>query len=104
MTDISASRGNVPLDEAQADLPRLLDEIARTGEAIVITKDGRAAAVLLSPEEFDALQTAVRRNAGAIAGLADIADGRFIDGKVVEEWLSTWGTPDEKEAPGLQAS
>ena len=43
----------LPLAEAKAKLSRLIDEVAKTDEQIVITRNGRPAAVLVSPDEFE---------------------------------------------------
>ena len=43
----------LPLAEAKANLSRLVSEVERTDQEIAITKNGRAAAVLISYEEFE---------------------------------------------------
>jgi antitoxin YefM len=41
------------LSEAKMKLSRLVDKVSTTDEEIVITKNGRPAAVLVSPDEFE---------------------------------------------------
>jgi len=41
------------LSEAKMKLSALLDSIAITDEEVVITKNGRPAAILVSPDEFE---------------------------------------------------
>ena len=41
------------LSEAKINLSRLVDKVNTTDEEIVITKNGRPAAVLVSPDEFE---------------------------------------------------
>ena len=41
------------LSEAKIKLSRLIDKVSTTDEEIVITKNGRPAAVLVSPDEFE---------------------------------------------------
>jgi prevent-host-death family protein len=41
------------LSEAKMKLSRLIDTVGTTDEEIVITKNGRPAAVLVSPDEFE---------------------------------------------------
>ena len=41
------------LSEAKINLSRLVDRVNTTDEEIVITKNGRPAAVLVSPDEFE---------------------------------------------------
>ena len=42
----------LPVAEAKAKLSQLVAEVANTDEEITITRNGRAAAVLVSYEEF----------------------------------------------------
>lgn len=44
----------LPLAEVKAKLSRLLDRVAETDEEILITRNGRPAAVLVSPDEYEA--------------------------------------------------
>ncbi len=48
------------LSEAKMKLSALVDEVMTTDEEVVITKNGRPAAVLVSPEEFDSLRETVK--------------------------------------------
>jgi prevent-host-death family protein len=41
------------LSEAKAGLSGLVDEVERRDEEIIITRNGRPAAVLVSPEEYE---------------------------------------------------
>lgn len=43
----------LPLSEVKMKLSGLLDSIEMTDEEVVITKNGRPAAVLVSPDEFE---------------------------------------------------
>lgn len=45
----------VPFTEARSTLSELLDEVADRQEHVVITRNGRPAAVVLSSEEYEAL-------------------------------------------------
>ena len=46
----------VPFSRARAELSELLDEVEGTHEHVEITRNGRPAAVLMSPEEYDVIQ------------------------------------------------
>jgi len=46
----------VPFTEARARLTQLLDEVEARHEHLVITRKGRPAAVVVSPEEWDAIE------------------------------------------------
>ena len=43
----------VPLSEAKAKLSKLIDDIAGRDEEITITRNGKAAAVIVSPDQYD---------------------------------------------------
>ena len=43
----------VPLAEAKAKLSRLIDEIHTRDEEVTITRNGKVAAVMISPDQFD---------------------------------------------------
>ncbi len=46
----------VPFTEARARLTELLDDVEARHEHLVITRRGRPAAVVVSPEEWDAIE------------------------------------------------
>jgi len=46
----------VPLSEAKAKLSDLIDQVAARDEQVTITRNGRPAAVLVSPDEFESWQ------------------------------------------------
>lgn len=59
----------VPLSEAKAHLSRLVDEVEGRDEEVVITRNGRAAAVLVSPSDVESLkETAAVRSDTALVG------------------------------------
>jgi prevent-host-death family protein len=81
MTRILVSMDNAPmktlsLSEAKSKLSGLVEEVERRDEEVVITKNGRPAAVLVSPDENDSWKEtlAVRSDQGLVrdikAGLA----------------------------------
>jgi len=96
MDSVRVSEDIVPLSDFKAHAAEWLKKAARTGAPIVITQNGRAAAVLMSPREFDAL-TERARFVGAVAeGLADAEAGFVTDHEsMVAEMESRYGSPDE---------
>ncbi len=48
-----------PVADARAHLSRLIDEATTTHERVEITRNGRRAAVLLSADDYDALQDTI---------------------------------------------
>ncbi len=59
----------VPLSEAKAKLGSLLDSVEGHGEEVVITRNGRAAAVLVSSSDFESWKetATVRADADLVA-------------------------------------
>jgi prevent-host-death family protein len=43
----------VPLADAKTNLSRLIDEIDSRDEQVTITRNGKVAAVMISPDQFD---------------------------------------------------
>jgi antitoxin YefM len=49
----------VPFTEARARLTELLDDVEERHEHVVITRNGRPAAIVVSPEEWEALEETI---------------------------------------------
>ena len=45
-----------PVSDARARLPQLLNALKRTKRHYILTRNGKAAAVLMSPEEYETLE------------------------------------------------
>jgi len=96
MDHLRVSEDIVPLSEFKAHASEWLKRIAQTGAPIVITLNGRAAAVLVSPGEFDALTERGRLLQAVAEGIADADRGRLTDHEsIVAEMTSRYGPPDE---------
>ncbi len=74
-----------PLAEVKANLSRYVDEVVTTHERVVITRNGRPAAVLMSVEDVEAMEEtlAILATPGALEEIRqaeqDIAAGRHSD-------------------------
>jgi len=72
----------VSLSEAKAKLSSLLDSVERHDEEVVITRNGRAAAVLVSPDDLESWKetSTVRADTDLVAeirrGLASLKRGK----------------------------
>lgn len=66
----------IPVSDFKAQAAEWLKRIAETGQPLVITQNGKAAGVLLSPSHFDALSERARFVSAIDAGLADSDAGR----------------------------
>ena len=99
MKAIRVSEGIVPLGEFKAQASRLIKELKEEAAPLVITQNGRPAAVMLSPAAYDELRERQEFIEAVAAGLADAAAGRVVDHGKVAKWLSSWGTESEIEPP-----
>lgn len=83
----------VAFSEARSALSELLDDLARRHEHVVITRKGLPAAVMLAPEDFEALQETVEvlQDAQLMRALhrseEDVKAGRVSDWSAVKRRL-----------------
>jgi prevent-host-death family protein len=99
MRDVNVSDGIVPLGEFKTKASQIIRDIAGSDEPIVITQNGRPAAVLMSPSAFQELRERQGFLEAVAEGVADSEAGRVVDHKKVRRWLESWGTDREKDAP-----
>lgn len=78
MPNLRVAEDIVPLSDFKARASELLKRLAETGAPMVITQNGRAAGVLLSPAEFDALTERVRFLMAVAEGLEDVRSGNVV--------------------------
>jgi len=69
----------VPISEVRGRLPELIKKIAEAGKHLIITKNGRAKAVMVTPEELETLEVKADRKLmrSIQRGLDDIKAGRL---------------------------
>ncbi len=79
MKDISISEDIVPLGQFKSQASRLLKRLASEQHPLVITQNGRPAAVMLSPGQYDRLRDKERFLESVAAGIADADAGRVIE-------------------------
>ena len=99
MRDVDVSDGIVPLGEFKSKASKIIRDIAGSDEPVVITQNGRPAAVLMSPKAFQELRESHEFYRAVAEGVTDSEAGRVIDHKKVRRWLESWGTDREKGAP-----
>ncbi len=96
MSTLRVSENIVPLSEFKAHAAVWLKKLAGTGGPVVITQNGRAAAVLMSPAEFDHLTERARFAAAIREGLADADAGRVVShAAMVAETAARYGSAGE---------
>jgi prevent-host-death family protein len=99
MRDVDISDGIVPLGEFKSKASKIIREIAETDEPLVITQNGRPAAVLMSPVAFQELRESHAFYRAIAEGINDSDARRVVSHKKVRRWLESWGTEREAEPP-----
>jgi prevent-host-death family protein len=87
MKPLYLSEDIVPIKDLETQAPRVLKQLRDSHRPVVITQNGRAAAVLISPEDFDRLRERDRFMAAVQEGLADVEAGRLLDTQEVDREL-----------------
>ncbi|MBK9544243.1 MAG: type II toxin-antitoxin system Phd/YefM family antitoxin [Dehalococcoidia bacterium] len=95
MSTLSVSTGIVPLGEFKANAAKLLRQLRDSGSPLVITQNGRPAAVLLTPEAYDALVAA----APIGASMDSFSTPPAPPAEDVVGWLDTWAAENEIPLP-----
>jgi antitoxin YefM len=81
----------LPLSEAKAQLSKLVDAVASRDEQIVITRNGRPAAMLVNPDEIESWEATIEilqdpaMMAAIQRGLRDLDAGRILSDAEIEE-------------------
>lgn len=79
----------LPLAEIKARLSEMVDRVEHEHDRIVLTRNGRPAAVLVSPDELDALEDTLDLLSDPTAleeirqARAEIAAGEFVDAETL---------------------
>ena len=96
MDSLRISEDIVPMSEFKSRASVWFKHVARTRSPVVITQNGRAAGVLLSPQAFDELIERSRFVAAVEEGLSDAEAGRTVDhATVVQGVRSRFGEPQD---------
>ena len=87
MKNINVSSDIIPIGEFKSSMAKWLNTTKKTGQPLIITQNGRPAAVLLSPEEFDNLQYNKSFVNSVTKGITDIESGNVYDTYELKEEL-----------------
>ena len=87
MKPINISQNIVSLSEFKNKASRMLHEVRRSHRPLVITQNGKAAAVLISPDDFDLLTEQVRFVDAVQRGLSDVQHGRVLPDEDLDKEL-----------------
>ena len=101
MLDVDLVRGIVPVNEAKANLSRLIREAQAECRPIVITQNGRPAAVLVSAALYDEMRSEAERDwrAAVEEGVAEDDAGEVVPAEAVRAWVASVGTDNELPPP-----
>ena len=84
---LQVSEDILPLGEFKAQLSEKLRELKGRSRPLVVTQNGRPAAVVMSPEAFDRLTEQRRFMEAVNEGLEDLAAGRVFDDEELDRRL-----------------
>ncbi|MFC1504929.1 type II toxin-antitoxin system Phd/YefM family antitoxin [Thermodesulfobacteriota bacterium] len=87
MKPITLSQNIVSLSEFKNKASKMLNEIRSSRRPVVITQNGKAAAVLISPSDYDLLSEQIRFVDAVRRGLEDVQSGRIISDSDLGEEL-----------------
>jgi antitoxin YefM len=79
MKPIQISDDILPIAEFKTHAGQVIRKLKADKRAMVITQNGRPAAVLVLPADFDRLTACARFAQAVEEGLADSRDGRVVD-------------------------
>ena len=87
MKNINVSSDIIPIGEFKSSMSKWLNTAKESGQPLIITQNGRPAAVLLSPKEFDALQYNKQFFDSVAQGISDVEAGKVFDTNQLKEEL-----------------
>ena len=87
MRPVQLSEDIIPVGEFKAHLAQVLSKLRESDRPIVITQNGKPAAVMISPREFDRLLERERFIDAIREGLSDSEAGRLISDKDLDRQL-----------------
>lgn len=87
MKSFHVSEHIVSLTDFKNQASKMLRQMQSSHRPIIITQNGRAAGVLISPAEFDLLSEQCRFIQAVQSGLRDVEQGRVLTEKELEQAL-----------------
>jgi len=78
MKPITISKNIISLSDFKSRASKMLNEVQESHRPIVITQNGKAAAVLIAPADFDLLTERARFVNAVETGMVDIKEGRVL--------------------------
>ena len=93
MARVKLSEDLRPLSDLETQASEVVQQAHTTGRPVVLTREGRGVAVLLSVEAFEDLQSSSERlelQRAVDEAERDIAEGNWVEGSEVVAKLKRW--------------
>jgi len=90
---LNISTDIIPIGEFKSKMTKWLNTARDTGHPLIITQNGRPAAVVLSPEEFDSLKYTKQFITSVNQGAADIKSGDILNTEQLKNELEKQRKP-----------
>jgi prevent-host-death family protein len=87
MKSLHLTEDVLPLGDFKTHASRVLRQLKDSQRPVVITQNGRPAAVLITPDEFDRMQERDTFLLAVYEGLADANAGQLVEDQEVERIL-----------------
>ena len=87
MRPINISQNIISLSDFKNRASKMLHEVQSSHRPLVITQNGKAAVVLISPADFDLLTEQVRFVDAVQRGLTDVQNGRVLPDEDLDKEL-----------------
>ena len=87
MKPINISQNIVSLADFKNKASKMLHDVRSSHRPLVITQNGKAAAVLISPSDFDLLTEQARFIDAVQSGMADVQQGRILSDEALDKEL-----------------
>jgi antitoxin YefM len=79
MKNISVADDIIPIGEFKTRISKWINKSRKTKHPIIITQNGKPAAVVLTPADFDQLQELRQFTESISRGLADADEGKLLN-------------------------
>ena len=87
MKNLNIARDIVPIGELKPQASAVITSVREEDRQVVVTQNGRPAAVILSPATYDSLMESRRFAEALRQGLADSEAGRMVEDEALDEIL-----------------
>jgi prevent-host-death family protein len=87
MKNISISNDIIPIGEFKSSISKWINKTKNTGQPIIITQNGRPAAVMITPNDFDELQHSKLFVESVSRGISDAEAGNVFSTEQLQSEL-----------------